>query len=51
MIICLERGADCLLMPLHPQAPLSLASFKSRLVIIIMIIILLFIYYATKEAQ
>ena len=40
MVICLERGADCLqmvqLMPLHPQTPsslVSLASFKSRLVL------------------
>ena len=36
MVICLERGADCLLtvqlMPLHPKTPLSRASFKSRLV-------------------
>ena len=36
MVICLEQGADCLhmaqLMPLHPQTPSSLASFKSRLV-------------------
>jgi len=36
VVICLERGADCLhmaqLMPLHPQTPSSLASFKSRLV-------------------
>jgi len=36
-IICLERGADCLhvvqLMPVHPKTPLSLASFKSRLVL------------------
>jgi len=35
--VCLERGADCLrmvqLMPLHPQTPYSLASFKSRLVL------------------
>ena len=34
--ICLERGADCLilpLMPLHPQTPSSLASFKPRLVL------------------
>ena len=35
MVICLERGADCLhmvqLMPLHPKTPSSLASFKSRL--------------------
>ena len=35
MVICLQRGADCLhivqLMPLHPKAPSSLASFKSRL--------------------
>ena len=39
MVICLERGADCLhvvqLMPLHPKTPSSLASFKSRLVLII----------------
>ena len=37
VIICLERGADCLhmvqLMPLHPKTPSSLASFKSRLVL------------------
>ena len=37
VVICLERGADCLhmvqLMPLHPQTPSSLASFKSRLVL------------------
>jgi len=37
MFICLERGADCLhmvqLMPLHPQTPSSLASFKSRLIL------------------
>jgi len=37
MVICLERGADCLhmvqLMPLHPQTPSSLASFKSGLVL------------------
>ena len=37
MVICLERGADCLhmvhLMPLHPTTPLSLASFKYRLVL------------------
>ena len=37
VVICLERGADCLhivqLMPLHPKTPSSLvASFKSRLV-------------------
>ena len=36
MVICLERGADCLhmlqLMPLHPQT-LSFASFKSVLVL------------------
>jgi len=35
VVICLERGADCLhmvqLMPLHPKTPSSLASFKSRL--------------------
>ena len=37
MVICWERGADCLhivlLIPLHPQTPSSLASFKSRLVL------------------
>ena len=37
MVVCLERGADCLhivqLMPLHPQTPPCLASFKSRLVL------------------
>ena len=37
MVICLDRGADCLhmvqLMPLHPKTPSSLASFKSRLVL------------------
>jgi len=37
MVICLEQGADCLhmvqLMPLHSKTPLSLASFKSRLVL------------------
>ena len=37
MVICLERGADCLhvvqLMPLHLQTPSSLASFKSRLIL------------------
>ena len=37
MVICVERGADCLqmvqLMPLHPQTPSSLSSFKSRLVL------------------
>ena len=37
MVICLERGADCLhmvqLMPLHPETPSSLASFKSGLVL------------------
>jgi len=37
VVICLEQGADCLhmvhLMPLHPKTPLSLASFKSRLVL------------------
>ena len=36
MVICLERGADCLhmvqLKPLHPKTPPSLASIKSRLV-------------------
>ena len=41
MVICLERGADCLhmvrlmpLMPLHPRTPSFLALFKSRLVIL-----------------
>jgi len=38
MVICLERGADCLhivqLMPLHPKTPSSLASYKSRLVLL-----------------
>ena len=38
MVICLERGADCLhmvqLMPLHPKTQSSLASFKSRLVLL-----------------
>ena len=37
VVICLERGADCLhmvqLMPLCPKTPSSLASFKSRLVL------------------
>ena len=37
MVICLERDVDCLhmvqLLPLHPQTPSSLASFKSRLVL------------------
>jgi len=37
VVICLQRGADCLhtvqLMPLHPETPSSLASFKSRLVL------------------
>ena len=37
VVICLERGADCLhmvqLMPLHPKIPSSLASFKSRVVL------------------
>jgi len=37
VLICLQRGADCLhmvqLMPLHPKTPSSLASFKSRLVL------------------
>ena len=38
VIICLDRGADCLhtvqLVPLHPQTPSSLASFKSRLALL-----------------
>ena len=37
MVICLQRGADCLhtvqLMPLLPKTSSSLASFKSRLVL------------------
>ena len=37
MVTCLEQGADCFhmvqLMPLHPQTPSFLASFKSRLVL------------------
>jgi len=37
VVICLERGANCLrvvqLTPLHPKTPLSLAWFKSRLVL------------------
>jgi len=37
VVICLELGEDCLhmlqLMPLHPETPSSLASFKSRLVL------------------
>ena len=37
MVVCLERGADCLyvvqLMPLHPKTPPSLASLQSRLVL------------------
>jgi len=37
VVICLEWDADCLhmvqMMPLHPKAPASLASFKSRLVL------------------
>jgi len=36
VVICLQRGADCLhmvqLMPLPSKTPSSLASFKSRLV-------------------
>jgi len=38
VVVCLERGAGCLhmvqLMPLYPQTPSSLASFKSRLVLL-----------------
>ena len=45
MVICREQGADCLhmvqLMPLHPKTLSSLASFKSRLV-------LLFWYWLTQ---
>ena len=37
VVICLERGADCMhmvrLMPLHPETPSTLASLKSRLVL------------------
>jgi len=37
VVTCLEQDADCLhvvqLMPLHLQTPLSLALFKSRLVL------------------
>jgi len=37
VIICLERGEDCLhmvqLMLLHPKTPSYLASFKSKLVL------------------
>ena len=37
MVICLKRSADGFhmfqLMPLHPETPSSLASFKSRLVL------------------
>ena len=37
VVICLERGVDCLhmvqLMPLHPRTPSSLASFKFTLIL------------------
>jgi len=37
VVICVERGADCLhmvqLMPCYPKTPAPLASFKSRLVL------------------
>ena len=37
MVVYLEQGADCLhvvqQMPLHPEIPLSLASFEFRLVL------------------
>jgi len=37
VVICLERGIDCLpvvqLMPLHPKTPSSIASFKFGLVL------------------
>jgi len=37
VVICLERGADCLhmvqLMPMYSKTPSSLASFKSKLVL------------------
>ena len=40
VVICLERGADCLhmvqLMPVHPKATCpSLASFKSKLILLV----------------
>ena len=39
MVFCLQQGADCLhmvqLMPLHSKPPSSLASFKSRLVLVL----------------
>jgi len=48
VVICLERGASCLhmvqLMPLQPKTLLSLASFKSRLV-------LLFWYWLSQVVQ
>jgi len=38
VVICLEEDADCLhmvqLMPLHPQTPSYLVSFKSKLVLL-----------------
>ena len=41
MVICLERGADCLhvvqLIPLHPKTPSSLASFKYVLAFVLLI--------------
>jgi len=37
VVVCLQRGAKCLhmvqLVPLHPETPSSLASFKSSLVL------------------
>jgi len=37
VVICQERGTDCLhmvqMIPLHPQTPSTLASFKSRQVL------------------
>jgi len=47
VVVCLERGADCLhmvqLTPLHPKTPSSLASFKSKL-------ILLFWYWLPRQS-
>jgi len=34
VVICLERGAECVhMVQLHPKTPSSLASFNSRLVL------------------
>ena len=44
VVICLEWGADCLhmvqLMSLHPRTASSLASFKSRLVLLLLLSVL-----------